>query len=223
MPEPLSIIGTTIAVWTQVTAIYEKIKDIKNLPKSFRESGTKLAIVNRCLEDVKNQLHHVQGDDQQAIIAAIKDCQDKGESLKHLFEQIEEHKKDDNAWAALKKLYKSTVLSLGKGSKGRVESLMQHVLETLNILVAREVLQQSTTFRDLQPQLQAALQELRTAAQAEPTLSETDFAEGGSKNVNIAGNAQGNISAEHNGDNVTQTGGNRYEAAGNMSFGMPNA
>ncbi|KAK7710301.1 hypothetical protein SLS64_005886 [Diaporthe eres] len=216
MADPLSIIGTTIAVWTQVTAIYEKIKDIKNPPRSFQESGTKLTIVNQCLEQVKNQLNErpVHSDDQKAIIHAIEDCQDKGKTLKTLFQQIDAHEKDDNGWAALKNLYKATVLSLGKGSKGRVESLMQQVLETLNILVSREVLQQSTTFRDLQTRLQAAIQELGAAAQAEPTLLETDLTDGSSY-VNIGGNAEGPISGVHYGDN--KRGGNHHSGSGSIN------
>lgn len=224
MADPLSIIGTTIAVWGPIKDTYKKIRDIKDLPKTFHEVGNKLSLVEQSLQLIKSQLesHPVREADREEIAKAIQHCENKAKSLRGVLEKVKDSKGDGDGsvWATLKTTYKTAVLSLQEGKKGRVEDLMHDILESLSLLVARKVLYSSSeTFSQIGPMLKTAIQDIAAAAKEEPSLSDSECDDAKStNNQTFYGDTKGSVANVVHG--AVSTGDFHVLGSGDMNIGM---
>lgn len=218
--DPLSITAATLAIINAISAIYKNIQHVKGLPKAFQEVGQNLGLVEETLALVKQVLGEDKGDESasEAIKRVLEGCHEKAESLKNIFEKINEKKmteRNAKEWSAIANFYRTMVLRLGKAH--RVETLMQDILDGVKVLAMNQVFR--TASQEQIDRLESATKKL---SEVEPSIKESDFEQGGTNlTMHIASGGKGNQFHSQGNSSQTNNLGHQYTAQGNMTFGTP--
>lgn len=195
--EILGVISAVISIVDATIKVYNAAKDEAGLPPNFKTVAVQLPLVSRLLEDAER---HVQGKaDDETLAAAftpvLADCRDKTALLQEVFNKViptDGDSRMERYWKAAR--------TIGKG--GRVETLMKHVLDNLQLLTAQ--FPEATSPRG-QANLAEAIEEVK---ELEPSLPDgfedtPAFAHYGSgvQNVNTGTGSQYNNNSTGNQNN----------------------
>lgn len=213
--DPLAAIASIMAIVQTLSSSYNAIKQLKGLPKAFKEVGQQLPLVKETLDIVRQQIQASSLPDatRKAMDPSIRECQGNINALNDIFQDIEKkNDKKTTEWAALVNTYRTMLLRLGKAH--RVETLMQSMLNSLKALAIHQLFMVATKAQV--GKLEAAIREL---SEVEPSLPDSDF-EAGTSNFgqSIGSGGSGNMFNAVGGP-MTNKFGNEFNATGNMSFG----
>ena len=215
--DPLSITASTLTILQTISAAFDAIRQVKGLPKAFKEVGRNLALVTETLGLASAQLESAALKDsaRKTIGDVVRSCNEKAASLSEIFQELnrrKEHDKNKN-WSSLVSFYRSMLLRLGKAH--RVETLMQGILDSLKVLAIHKVFQ--TACEQQIQKLESASKQL---SEVEPSLHDSEWDQGGrTVTQNIASGGTGHLITN---DTGTQSNvfGNQFTASGDMNFGM---
>ncbi len=201
--DPLSIIASTLAIVGAISTSYKTIKKISGLPDAFAEVGNQLPLVDRVLLAVRIRLESGPGpskEEDAAIVATLKECEDKFAKLAKIFEALEKKVPKDTGtasdtakagipWGRVRAAYRSVLAGV---KANRAETLMQSILKSLDMLARCHVFEAATR-EDLKA-LADAIEKL--SSEVPPSLedSEMEGSEGitASQNVESGGKGQQN-------------------------------
>jgi hypothetical protein len=201
--DPLSIVASTLAIVGAISTSYKTIKKISGLPDAFAEVGNQLPLVDRILLAIKRRLR--SGPDQSmeeeaAIAAKLKECEDKFAKLAKIFEALEKKVPRDTGtasdaakagipWEKARAAYRSVLAGV---KANRVETLMQSILESLDMLARLQIFEAAT--REGVKALEDAIKKLSSGVPPSLEDSEMEGSEGitASQNVESGGKGQQN-------------------------------
>ncbi|KAF4990846.1 hypothetical protein FGRMN_8227 [Fusarium graminum] len=180
---------TQPALIDAILSTYNKIRDVKGLPKAFEEVAQNLPLAKETLEIAQRQLqqNNPTDNERRVVEPIIKSCQEKIEALNLIFTKIEKKKEQDadgKDWSTLLKFYHNVVVPMGKAH--RVETLMSDMMNKLRVLAIHQTFK--TAARPQIEKLEEAIEEL---SQVEPSLPDSEFETSGS-NINQTINDRGN-------------------------------
>ncbi|KAL8381644.1 hypothetical protein RB595_005771 [Gaeumannomyces hyphopodioides] len=207
--EILGLIGNTINIIETTIAVYDAIKNLRELPGAFQEVNNRLPLVKLALENAKGRATNAKpGNEATALKKLVASCEKKAKKLHDIFMEIAQKSTSREFVVAA---YRSIVLKLGK--KARVETLMDDILKDLGVMATHDVFQ--AAMKERIAEVDKARQEL---AEVPPSLPDSDLEDKAGAASQIGdNNRQYNNFGEGTQKNVD---GNVYEAQGNMSFGM---
>ncbi|OGM48499.1 hypothetical protein ABOM_002431 [Aspergillus bombycis] len=195
-----------IEVTEGIAEAYNPIKDLRGLPKAFREVNNLLPFVRQILRDAKGPTKKpMSANEVKALKTAMCRCAEKADKLLEIFKKMA---KTDGQYSS--SVYRAIVLKQGKH---RVETLMDGILQDLGALVGNHIFPVEIQ-RQVQP-LEDARAEL---AKVPPSLVDSDLAEQlGTANQYGDNGRQYNVFGE-GAQRIAD--GHYFEAQGNQTFGM---
>jgi hypothetical protein len=216
--DPLSITAATLAIIGGISKTYNIIKDLKGLPKAFKEVGENLNLVKETLDlaHAQFQADNIKVSVQKAINPILAECHDKAELLKKIFKQIEAKMgsdEDTKEWATLIGWYRK---ALRMSKANRVEELMKGILEGLEVLATFQIFNTAAQATAQTEKLELAIKKL---AEVDPSLSDSDPEAGGDdfKLIVNGERATGNLYSNKYGEMVVGT--QFRNEKGDMKFG----
>ncbi|KAJ0162642.1 hypothetical protein CTA2_4239 [Colletotrichum tanaceti] len=155
MADPLSIIGSVIAILTAAEATYKGIKDIKRLPQAFQKLDTWLPLVRETLKEAEEHCHpaDARGLEIEALKEAVETCKQQAEMLQDILKKLEPEDP-----ASVRDKYWKILAAVGK--KARVEELMRGILESVHAIACHRMMKAATTAHV--GRLEAAIEELKS-------------------------------------------------------------
>jgi hypothetical protein len=192
----LGMISSIIAIIDATNQVYEAVKDETGLPMNFKKSATKLPLISKLLEDAERYVSNAADESTKAAFTpALMDCKVQATQLQELFEKVMPEE-GDSRWDR----YVKAARTIGKG--GRVETLMEGILDDLQLLATK--FPEVTTPRG-KDQLAKAIEEV---SKMDPSLPEgfeqtPAYAHYGSgaQNNNTGGGTQNNNNSTGNQNN----------------------
>jgi uncharacterized protein (DUF1015 family) len=171
--EFLAVIGGISAIITianTIEDVYTTVKDLHGLPEAFSVVAGRFPIIRDILESAKR---HIEAEEDEAVCKGVKhiveQCETKAKTLKGIFEEV---KPKDGAWK-VERYYKA-VKANGKGKGNKVETLMTHILEDVQLLNSQHGMNAAT--KDQQKEILAAIKEL---SEVPPSVPDSEFPEAG--------------------------------------------
>ncbi|KAF9872634.1 hypothetical protein CkaCkLH20_09813 [Colletotrichum karsti] len=207
--DPLTITTSVVTLIGAISASYDTVGKIKDLPKAFDEVKKSLPIVQKVLEDTRKRLQTVQTalDDhnKQLVIQTVQQCEEKATILRDIFDKLERKCKEDRdadtTWSKAKAWYREAL----RGMKAhRVETLMKDIMGRIKALAMNELL----SLHDDVDVVSSALAELSHAGSS---LEDWEFEMGGNHATQV------NESGAHGQQNNTQGGSHVMNSGYNVS------
>jgi hypothetical protein len=193
MSDPFSTAASIIDLLCKAKKLYEKFKDVKDLPKAFETITTQIDLASSIFAKIKNDASLVSQDAK--LQAAIDRCEADARELEAIYELVSEQKCEK----AIKR-YWGYVKGVGKDRVGAVEGVWGRLLNGAQLLADKCGLEGLSEIKNAI----AELQELPSSL--EPARSDTynNIAD----NVGVQG---------HNSGEVTM--GNKYMGDHNENHG----
>lgn len=202
--EVISLISSIITLIDTTSEVYKAIKDLKDLPKAFKEVQIRLPIVQDTLKSARSHAQKTTSIVTSAaeIESLLKNCEAKAKELLDIFKQIE-----DSEDKSAKAFYRKVVLKVGKEHK--VESIMDAILKDVQVLASHRVMQSAT---------QVQVEKLQTAiegmAKVKPSVPDHYF-DAATGKFNHSG--KGDLNIQYGDGGMNNVKGNMY-TAGSMVF-----
>ncbi|RKK62226.1 hypothetical protein BFJ66_g1033 [Fusarium oxysporum f. sp. cepae] len=158
-----ALISTTL----DIIEAYETIKGLCGLPEAFQEVSKWLPLVEKTLRGMMGPAKHVaSADDALVLESSLTSCEKKADNLLEIFQRISKKSKDDEYDPSV---YRTIAIRLGKH---RVETLMDAILEDLEVLVAHHIFEV-----DMQGQVEPLALARKELAKTNPSLDDADLDE----------------------------------------------
>jgi len=156
----LGLISAAITAIDATKKLYDAAHDAKGLPEAFREVGERLPIVHDILQKAEEQVDNgkVKEATCKAVELVVKQCKQKAEKLRDLFNRVLPGED-----AGIAERYKKAFKVLGKGN--RVEELMAGIMDEVQLLAANRSMGAATD-----EQFQQLLDAIDKIKELEPSL-----------------------------------------------------
>lgn len=212
--DPLSILASTLAIVGAISASYKTIRTIAGLPDAFAEVGNNLSLVEQTLTAVRGRLRRGPDPPQEedaAIAAKLKECEVKFAQLKKIFEALEKKCPKESAssgngtkvalpWEKARAAYRSVLA----GTKAnRVETLMQSILKSIDMLARRQIFEAAT-----RENLKALEDAIKKLSEVPPSIEDPELEgpKGITATQNVESGGRGQLNVSHGDNNVFQSG-----------------
>jgi hypothetical protein len=195
MADPLGTITSIIDLIDRAKALYQKFKDVKDLPKAFETIAAQIDLAKSIFEKVKTDASLVS--QHPKLQAAIKSCEDDAEALNAIYVLVSETK--GKTWIQRHRDYVRGVI---KNRVGTVEELWERIMNGAQLLGTRYGL-------ELQSEIEKALAAIKELPDTMTSPSQdvsTNIAE---TNSGFQGSNSGEIQF-----------GNRYTGDHNQNYGV---
>lgn len=176
----IGLISGIIAIIDATKKVYDAASDQQGLPGAFREVAQRLPLVRSILVKVNARAEHGQVDDVAAK-SILETCKRKVEKLDGIFQKVV----PQGGGLRLERYYKAA-RTLGKG--GKVEALMEGILDDLNLLSVQCGIETG----DEVEKLKEAMGAISALA---PSVPDHIFDETSCTNINSGSGTQNNINA----------------------------
>lgn len=204
--EIVGLIAAIVGLIEGTAEAYNAIKDLKDLPRAFKEVSKRLPIVKDTLQTAKRQAEKTTPDVESAakIEPLLTGCEAKAKDLLDIFKQIE-----DAEGKSVKAIYRTLVLKLGKAHK--VEALMDAIMKDVQVLAADRVFQTAT-----QAQVEKLQQAIEELAKMKPSVPDHYF-DAATRGFSHSG--EGDLNVQYGDGDMNNVKGDMYKAQ-TMTFGM---
>lgn len=135
MAEVIGIVGSVVGILAGAELAYQKLQSISGLPEAFSEVALRVPLAQQILRDVEVRSREASEDAAKAVLPIVKSCRGNAETLKTTLEKLSP-RDSTSTWNLHVDKYISLIKSRGK--KGRVEDLMQKILEDIYTLASHK-------------------------------------------------------------------------------------
>jgi hypothetical protein len=203
--EIVSLIAACIDLTKTAIDAYNAVKHFKDLPEAFKEVSNKLPLVEQILQDAKTQLASATPNNELSakMEPLLKNCEKKVTELRDIFRQLSKAQKK-----TVSGLYRTIVLKLGKES--RVEELMKHILEDIQVLVASNALKS-----EMQNQIAKIREAIEELTRVKPSIPDQVFESGAG---GFRHDGRGDLNVQYGDGDMNNVKGDMYKAQ-TMTFG----
>ncbi|KAF3020974.1 hypothetical protein E8E14_009169 [Neopestalotiopsis sp. 37M] len=139
-PAILGVISSVISIIDGTKKVYDAARNAASLPEAFGDVANRLPFAMQILDSSHNQIRNTRLNERScsAMKLVLNKCQDRAEKLDTIFQKVipaDETSRYDR--------YLSVARTYGKG--GRVETLMQGLLDDLLLLASEKGINAATT------------------------------------------------------------------------------
>lgn len=130
MAEILGTVANVIDLLCKAKGLYQKFKDVKDLPKAFATISAQIDLATSIFEKIKNDTSLVA--QLPELKAAIKRCESDAKDLNAIYEVVSKH--EQSKWW---QRYLEHVKGLGEDRCGAVEKVWGRLLDGVKLLADR--------------------------------------------------------------------------------------